>query len=104
MTYQEWEQKLEELNPRQKIDINLIDNYFEKPKVETASEKSERLKQKMEQTNNEMQRIVDKIEKVAPQIEFDPILVDKKALEELNAKQAAKNVPEDAEIKEVNGK
>ena len=66
MTYQEWEQKLEELNPRQKIDINLIDNYFEKPKVDTANEKSERLKQKMEQTKNKMQRIVDKIEKVAP--------------------------------------
>ena len=46
-----------------------------------------------------MQQIVEKIEQVAPQIEFDPIIVDKKRLEEINAKQGAKNVPDEAEYR-----
>ena len=50
----------------------------------------------MEKTNNQMQQIVGKIEQVAPQIEFDPILIDQKALADLNAANAAKNEPQDA--------
>ena len=53
----------------------MIDDYFEKPKVESAAERSAKLRAKMEQTNTEMQEIAKKIEKIAPQIEYDPIVL-----------------------------
>ena len=39
-----------------------MDDYFQKPKIETGAEKSERLRKKMQETNEEMQKIVEKIE------------------------------------------
>ena len=54
----------------------MIEDYFAKPKVESAAERSANLRKKMEQTNAEMQKIAEKIAKIAPQIEYDPILLD----------------------------
>ena len=56
----------------------------------------------MEDTNAEMQKIVEKIEQVAPQIEFDPIILDQKPHPLIETDTGTKVIPKDVEFREVN--
>ena len=55
-------------------------------------------------TNAEMQKIAEKIEQVAPQIEFDPIVLDQKSHPLIETDCGMKVIPKDAETREINGK
>ena len=57
----------------------------------------------MENTNAQIQKMSNHIDQVAPQIEFDPISVEHKPDQLAEQDAGAQVLPEDANIKEING-